>query len=213
MWSIHNWVGVYAGVVIAVLSITGVVALFKAEIDEFVNSDYYYVQSEIKETRVDITPVIDSLKQVYGDKSVGLITVPRSPKENWIVHVFEQNSSVDIKGWEIFVNPYSGKVIGQRDYFKSIGYFIRNVHVRLYGPFFGRYFVGLAGIALLISTITGFWIYGNFMKKQLFATIRKKSLRITMADYHKLIGVTTLVFNLMIAITGAWLGLQGLLQR
>ncbi|MEM9076951.1 MAG: PepSY-associated TM helix domain-containing protein, partial [Bacteroidota bacterium] len=47
----------------------------------------------------------------------------------------------------------------------------------------------------------------------LFATIRKKSLRITMADYHKLIGVTTLVFNLMIAITGAWLGLQGLLQR
>ena len=40
MWSIHNWVGLYAGVVIAILSITGVVALFKTEIDEFVNSDY-----------------------------------------------------------------------------------------------------------------------------------------------------------------------------
>jgi uncharacterized iron-regulated membrane protein len=50
------------------------------------------------------------------------------------------------------------------------------------------------------------------MKKQLFGVIRKKNIRIQMADFHKLIGITTLLFNLMIAITGAWLGLQGYLQ-
>ena len=50
------------------------------------------------------------------------------------------------------------------------------------------------------------------MKKQLFGVIRTKNLRIKMADWHKLIGVTTLLFNLMIGITGAWLGLQGILQ-
>ncbi|MEM0932852.1 MAG: PepSY-associated TM helix domain-containing protein [Bacteroidota bacterium] len=213
MWSIHNWVGLYAGVVIAILSITGVVALFKTEIDEFVNSDYYDVPSDVRGERIEIAAVVDSVRQVYGDKSVGYIGVPRSPDKNWIVTAVEQNSSLDIKAWEIFVDPYTGKVVGQRDSFRSIGYFIRNIHVRLYEGLFGRYFVGIAGIALLISTLTGFWIYGNFMKKQLFATIRRKNLRITMADYHKLIGVTTLVFNLVIAITGAWLGLQGLLQR
>ena len=213
MWSIHNWIGLYAGVVIAVLSITGVVALFKAEIDEFVNSEFYFVQSKVKDERANISPVIDSLKQVYGNESIGLITVPTTPKENWIINIFERKSTLDVRAWQIFVNPYSGEVVGQRDYYKSIGYFIRNIHVRLYDALFGRYLVGLAGLALLVSTITGFWIYGNFMKKQLFATVRKKNLRITMADYHKLIGVTTLVFNLVIAITGAWLGLQGLLQR
>ncbi|MEM8928643.1 MAG: PepSY-associated TM helix domain-containing protein [Bacteroidota bacterium] len=215
MWSIHNWVGLYAGVVIAVLSITGVVALFKVEIDRLVNHDYFYIQSETKMTdqKADISPVIDSLKQVYGNENFVLLVTPRKEHENLIVNILERKSLLDFKAWEFFVNPYTAKIVGKRDNFRSISYFIRNLHVRLYDGLFGRYIVGLAGIALLISTITGFWIYGNFMKKQWFATIRKKNLRITMADYHKLIGITTLVFNLMIAITGAWIGLQGLLQQ
>ncbi|MDP2842130.1 MAG: PepSY-associated TM helix domain-containing protein, partial [Acetobacterium sp.] len=73
--------------------------------------------------------------------------------------------------------------------------------------------VGLAGIALLISTITGWLLYGRFMKKQLLASIRTKNLRTIMADWHKFVGIATLAFNLMIAITGAWLGLQPKLMQ
>ena len=50
------------------------------------------------------------------------------------------------------------------------------------------------------------------MKRQFFGAIRNKNLRLKSADYHKVIGMTTLLVNLMIAITGAWLGLQAILQ-
>lgn len=214
MWSVHNWVGLYAGVLIAFLSITGVVALFKAEIDECFNSEYYFAPLEdIQKERVDITPVLDSLREVYGDKSFYGVTARFEKDRNVIASVVEKSSLLDIKAWEFFINPYTGKIEGKRDHFYSIGYFIRNLHVRFYDGLFGRYIVGLGGLALLISTITGFWIYGDFIKKQLFATIRKKNLRVSMSDYHKLIGVTTLVFNLVIAITGTWIGLQGLIQQ
>ena len=213
MWSIHNWVGLYAGVVIAILSITGVVALFKVEIDEAFNSKYFHLSdSQILNKRIDITKTVDSLKQVYGNDKLQQVVVPRQPNDNWIFYFDATTSTLDVKAWEIFINPYTAEVVGKRDTFKSIGFFIRNLHVRLYEALYGRYIVGVAGIALLLSTITGFWIYGGFMKKQLFATIRKKRLRITMADFHKLIGVTSLGFNLVIAITGAWLGLQFFLQ-
>lgn len=210
MWALHNWVGLYAGIVIAVLSITGVVALFKIEIDEALNKDLFTVQPRSK--RVDLTPLIDSLKTVHGGKNLSYVRVHTGDTDSWSTMFFLRNSTLNIKQWEIFMDPYTGKILGERDIYKSIGFFLRNIHVRLYDNLFGRQIVGLAGIALLISTITGFWIYGGFMKRQFFGAIRKKNLRIRMADYHKLIGITTLLFNLMIAITGAWLGLQGYLQ-
>mgnify|MGYP001800304165 CR=1 FL=1 len=213
MWSIHNWVGLYAGVVIAVLSITGVLALFKTEIDVGLNNELYKVVVPENAVRMDVTPIIDSLHLVYGDKNPVSVAVPKQPDDVWMYTTSYRKSALDFVGLQIFIDPYSGKVLGQRNYFKTLAYYIRNIHVRLYEGFFGRYLVGIAGLALLLSTITGFWIYGGFMKKQFFASIRKKNLRITMADYHKVIGITTLVFNMVIAITGTWLGLQGLIQK
>ncbi|MCG8306526.1 MAG: PepSY domain-containing protein [Cytophagales bacterium] len=210
MWVVHNWVGLYAGVVIAVLSLTGVVALFKHEIDEGLNPSLYKVTPG--EHYTSIIPIIDSLRNVYGAENHYQVKVsPRSDK-SWSAGFLESSGPLSYKDWEIFFNPYTGKILGKRDYAKSLGYAIRNIHVRLYEGLYGRQIVGLAGIALLISTVTGFWIYGGFMKKQLFGVIRTKNLRIKMADYHKLIGITTLLFNLVIAITGAWLGLQAYLQ-
>ncbi len=210
MWAVHNWIGLYAGVVIAVLSITGVAALFKIEIDEALNQKLFKVSSQT--TTVALTPIIDSLKTVHGAENLFSIRVPKEPGDTWATFFFMRKSTLSLKQLEVFIDPHTGNVVGQRDIYKSVGFFLRNIHVRLFDGLLGRQIVGLAGLALLISTITGFWIYGGFMKRQFFGAIRKKNLRITMADYHKLIGISTLVFNLMIAITGAWLGLQAYLQ-
>ncbi len=87
------------------------------------------------------------------------------------------------------------------------------MHVRLYEGFWGRQLVGLAGIAFIVVTITGFLIYGNFMKKQPYPKIRKKNTRILMADWHKILGISALAFNFVIACSGAWLGLQPKLMQ
>ncbi|MEM1337974.1 MAG: PepSY-associated TM helix domain-containing protein [Bacteroidota bacterium] len=210
MWALHNWVGLYAGVVIAVLSITGVAALFKVEIDEALNAKLFKVSPQA--TTVSLTPIIDSLKTVHGAENLLSVRVPKGPGDTWAPFFFIRNSTLSLKQLEVFIDPYTGKVVGERDVYKSVGYFLRNIHVRLFDGLLGRQIVGLAGLALLISTITGFWIYGGFMKRQFFGAIRKKNFRVVMADYHKLIGISTLVFNLMIAITGTWLGLQAYLQ-
>ncbi|WP_103865501.1 PepSY domain-containing protein [Aquimarina sp. I32.4] len=210
MWSLHNWIGLYAGVVIALLSISGVVALFKVELDKTINPSLYKVVP--KSEKITLTPIIDSLKSVYGHDTFNGIKFSEKPDESVVVWFFVNKSSFEFINWEIFIDPYSGKIVGERDYFTTFAYFIRHLHVRLYEGLLGRKIVGIAGLALLISTITGFWIYGGFMKKQFFGAIRKKNLRIVSADYHKLIGIASLFFNLVIAITGAWLGLQGWLQ-
>src|SRR3546814_13544545 len=83
------------------------------------------------------------------------------------------------------------------------------MHVRLYEGNWGQQLVGIGGLALAVVAITGLMIYGNFMKRQVWPAVRnRKNIRIVMADWHKLIGISPLAFTLVIALTGAWLGLQ-----
>ncbi|MEM6813690.1 MAG: PepSY-associated TM helix domain-containing protein [Bacteroidota bacterium] len=216
LWNIHNWIGLYAGIVIAVLSVTGVLALFKVEIDEAINPQYFKIDTPNGATTFhpDLTKLIDSLKNEYGVSNFAGITPSINKSQNWKVHFFvtEGIPFINTYSYEVFFNPYTGKVVGVRDYFKTFGHYIRHIHVRLFNGILGRIWVGFGGLALLISTITGILIYGEFMKRQFFGAIRNKNLKLKSADYHKIIGITTLLFNLMIAITGAWLGLQAILQ-
>ncbi|MEM9142615.1 MAG: PepSY-associated TM helix domain-containing protein, partial [Bacteroidota bacterium] len=216
LWNIHNWVGLYAGVFIAILSVSGVVALFKVEIDEAINAHYFTIDSQntVATYHPDIIQLIDSLKLEYGEANLSSITPSLDTSKNWIINfnVVEREPYPVAYAYQIFFNPYTGKVVGVRDRFKTFSHYIRHLHVRLFNGLLGRWWVGIGGIALLISTITGLWIYGGFMKRQFFGAIRNKNLKLKSADYHKIIGMTTLLFNLMIAVTGAWLGLQAILQ-
>ncbi|MEM7108316.1 MAG: PepSY-associated TM helix domain-containing protein, partial [Bacteroidota bacterium] len=216
LWNIHNWVGLYAGIFIAVLSVTGVLALFKVEIDEAINPNYFKIDTPTETTNLhpDVNTLIDSLKNEYGASNLESITPSLDESKNWIIR-FNQ---VIWKPYprkifhQIFFNPYQGKIVGVRDYAKTWGHYIRHIHARLFIGQVGRIWAGLGGMALLVSTITGILIYGHFMKRQFFGAIRNKNLKLRSADFHKVIGMTTLLFNLMISVTGAWLGLQFILQ-
>jgi uncharacterized iron-regulated membrane protein len=212
LWRIHSWVGLYAGVVIAFLSLTGAAALFRMEIDEALNPSLYHVESE--PTKMVLNDVVASVTKAHPDKELFEVYVPTEATGTYNLRLMAKNTHrIFPVFWEVFVNPYSGKILGERNYYKTFNYYLRNLHVRFYEAFWGRQIVGLAGLALLISTITGFLIYGRFMKKQSLGQIRGKNLRIRQADLHKFIGIIALAFNLMIAITGTWLGLQSQLQK
>lgn len=215
LWGIHNWIGLYSGVVIAILSVTGVLALFKVEIDEAINAHYFKIEAPDQTTTFhpNVNYLIDSLKTEYGASSLFSIQVSHEKSKNWIANfnVIEQGSFPKAYAYQVFFNPYTGKIVGVRDRFKTFAHYIRHIHVRLFSGE-GRILVGLGGIALLLSSVTGILIYGHFMKRQFFGAIRDKNLKLKSADLHKIVGMTTLLFNLMIAITGAWLGLQAILQ-
>ncbi|QDH78693.1 PepSY domain-containing protein [Echinicola soli] len=212
LWKIHNWIGLYVGVVIAFLSITGAAALFRPEVDRLLNPLLTKVTPQ--PDQVSLTTAVEAVLATHPNHELFEIELPKEYLDTWNIRLRPKDPDpIQPTVWEVFVNPYSGEVLGERNYFKSFSYFLRNIHVRLYEAQYGRQLVGLAGIALLISTITGLLIYGRFTKKQAFGKIRKKNLRITQADLHKFVGISALAFNLAIAITGAWLGLQVYLMQ
>ncbi|QSE96197.1 PepSY-associated TM helix domain-containing protein [Fulvivirga lutea] len=212
IWKLHSWTGLYAGLAIAFLSLTGTAALFRIEADHILNPDLRKV--DVGNQQVSLNTAVESVKKQYENLELFEVELPKTQDGSWNIRFqSESDSKLFPVFWEVFVDPYSGKTLGDRNYYKTFSYYLRNIHVRFYEGYFGRQIVGLAGIALVISSITGLLIYGRFTKRQNFGKIRNKNIRTQQADYHKYIGITALVFNLMIAITGAWLGLQVYLQK
>ncbi|MFC5270755.1 PepSY-associated TM helix domain-containing protein [Adhaeribacter terreus] len=218
LWKIHSWLGLYTGIFIAFLSITGAAAVFKEEIDTL--ADRRLLKVEVTGERKPYNELIAILqaeiRKSQPEASISSIELPRTETDAIMAHVFvgsENGANIIDKAFannarQYFVNPYTGQFLGSRDYYKTVSFFIRNLHVRFYDNYWGRPAAGIFGIAFFIVTVLGFLIYGKFLKQAAFTAIRTKNLRQLFADWHKMIGVLSLFFNLMIAVTGAWIGMQ-----
>ena len=174
--------GLYAGIFIAILSVSGVIALFKVENDEAINSRYIIVDwSEgTAEVHPGVNQLIDSLQHKYGRANFTGISLSLDKTRTWIftTRIAEGDPLPKTDNYQIFFNPYTAQVVGTRDAIMTFSYYIRHLHVRLFNGFQGRWWVGLGGVALLISTVTGILIYGHFMKRQFFGAIRNKYFKL-----------------------------------
>ncbi|WP_353195414.1 PepSY-associated TM helix domain-containing protein [Parapedobacter defluvii] len=214
-WQLHHWVGLYTGILIGVLSLTGAVAVFIPEIDGLIQRYHYNALSSAPSNGLpQFSKSIDSLTHQFPDYRSWSIRLPHNPRHAAVLDMIIRPKTGRTQRMEFFIDIGKDRVLGHRKWQNSLANYLRQIHVRLYDGIWGRQLVGIGGIALAFVALTGLLIYGNFMKKQAWPNFRKTlDTRIRMADWHKILGMSALAFNLVIALTGAWLGLQPWLAR
>ncbi|MEM9056658.1 MAG: PepSY-associated TM helix domain-containing protein, partial [Pseudomonadota bacterium] len=111
-------------------------------------------------------------------------------------------------------NASTGEVLPERG--DGLSTWLRDFHrdlmwpAALGGRTVGRGLVGVAGIVMLLSVVTGILTHRKILKE--FFTLRvRRSVRLKWKDGHNVLGIWTLPFSIMIAFTGAWLGIIVLL--
>ena len=102
----------------------------------------------------------------------------------------------------------AGAVVGPVD--SQLGQYLRMLHVFLFfGP---RWIVGFLGAAMLVLIATGIVIHRKILA-ELFTQRWGRSFRVVMSDLHKSAGIWGLGFHILIAATGAWMGLAPLFEQ
>ena len=67
----------------------------------------------------------------------------------------------------------------------------------------GKLFLGLMGLLFVVAIVSGVAVYGPFMRKLSFGTVRRTgSGRLRWLDLHNLIGVVTVSWALVVGMTG-----------
>ena len=109
----------------------------------------------------------------------------------------------------MYVNPYTGDIQGTQSGF-DFRQFIRGLHGWLLMPFnngfnFGWYAVSLLALPMLVSLVSGLVVYKKFWRGFLRPRLRfSQGARVFWGDFHRLAGIWSIPFILIIAVTSIW---------
>jgi uncharacterized iron-regulated membrane protein len=202
LYALHSWAGIVVGLWVFVVGITGALLVFKDEIDLWANPSL----SELPRAARPVGPdaVLESLREKKPGAVPTFLRPPNEAQPAWFV----STGGGSIEREKHAARADSGEVLGAVD--SELGQFVRNIHVFLiFGP---RWPVGFLGVVVLFLIASGFVIHRKLVA-ELFTLRWGRSLRVVTADVHRMLGVWGLGFHVVIAFTGAWLGLAPVFER
>lgn len=206
IYDAHSWTGIGLGLILFIISFTGVIALFVHEIDMWDNESLRYGYEQVG---LDVQKSYETLIEAHSNE-IDFITVEPATYYKPVIHahVGEINNA-KIKTHNYNLNAKTSEFIGIEQ--EGLSFLFGEMHRDLMLPSpWGRYLIGIMGCFFFFSIVSGVIIHRNIMKE--FLTFRPyRSIRLLLSDTHKSMSVWGLLFHTMISFTGAALGLAGIL--
>jgi len=129
------------------------------------------------------------------------VSKPRVANGVWTVW-FSSGTKAEPKFTAVHVDPYTAKVTGQRVWGEDLMSWFYRLHFRLLAGTTGGIIVGIFGIVMLISVSSGIYLWWPLFRNSWRAAFAVRPGQRFNYDLHKLVGITSAVFLLVIAFTG-----------
>ncbi|MBF2000774.1 MAG: PepSY domain-containing protein [Synechococcales cyanobacterium M58_A2018_015] len=208
VWRWHFYAGLFVIPFMLVLAITGAIYLFKPQLDAVFYHDLMVVSPA--QTALPYTQQLASVQQVYPDATATKFTPSVAANRSAEVGL----TTADERHLTVFVNPYTGQVLGERDEDLNFQTIIRKLHGELMIGKIGDYLVELAscwGLVLLISGLylwlprRGFRIGGTLLPR-----FWSRNRRLVWRDLHAVSGFYGALLIAFLILTGLpWAGFWG----
>ena len=194
----HLYLGIFAGVIVAFIGLTGSILAFGEEIDEVLNPALFTVPAQHPPPAVP--KLINLVHQKHPALAYSYVTIPDAKKPGATYVFFDAKTEE-----QVFINPYNGDICGRRNHDSSFIGIVTELHVSLFIPVIGRYFVGLCTLILLILTITGLRMWIPKKWKQLRGMLSVKlsgSFKRQNNDWHNVLGFYSAPVVIVLSLTG-----------
>ena len=204
-YEVHSALGALAGVLLFVVSYTGVVSLFRGELDLWSHPSRQTREAAPGSRAIDADYVLRALEQ--SDR-VGASVLIRFPE---VAHgAFE--AVTQLPGAQRIARLRFDPDAGRET--PPLAHDMAGAIFRLHGYLLfpgsaGRYFVGVLGLVMLASIWTGLRVRRHLMRDVLRRP-RTRRLRLFTTDVHRVLGVWVMPFHVLIALTGVYVGVRGL---
>ena len=201
VFSIHHWLGLLAGVFLLISSITGSVLVFHHEIDSVQFARLSTLEEPAESLLIDNS--FGRIRQQYPEGDIRIPALPAAADQALKYEIREKNT----RKW-IFVHPETGETLSTVERAdQRLVHVLLELHYMLLAGTCGKVLVLLGGLALFVLSISGFILYRKSITKVLLFKqgISFSSPRALFSSLHRVVGVWSLVFNLLLCITGSWI--------
>jgi uncharacterized iron-regulated membrane protein len=202
-FEIHKWTSLICTVFLLLLCITGLPLIFHEEIDHLTGKEAEAPEMAADTPKMSLDSIAEiGLKQYPGDVVRYMFWQEEHPHVVLISMADSINAPVDVAHFAS-LDERTGQVLQQPRFDEGFMYVIYKLHVDMFAGIAGKLFLGLMGLLFVASIISGIMLYGPIMKKFDFGMVRtEKSRRLKWLDLHNMLGVVTLVWALVVGLTG-----------
>ncbi|HEY4260823.1 MAG TPA: PepSY-associated TM helix domain-containing protein [Schlesneria sp.] len=208
--TVHRWLGLTVGLLFAFAGLTGSVIVFDHAIDEWLNSAMMVTRHEGSQRSV--AEIITAAEQAPAAPGrIVNVHYPRVDKGTFTLHFRDPQQSNKAETTEVFVDPITAEVLGQRVRDSGLMAVIYKLHSTLLAGDTGKGLLG--GLALLsfVSISSGLVLWWPLIRKGIRIGIGIRS-RMFVYDLHKSLGGLFSPILLLIVITGVYLTLPKLVK-
>lgn len=204
---LHLWLGLISGIIVFIICLTGVAFVFHDEINNFVNKEVRYVEVPKHPEKIAIESVLSNVKKQYPEIMLMQYTTYKDPSKSVKIMCFDRSAKPPLLGLgNIYVNPYSGKVL-KMDFTYGIFRFIAEVHANLLLGKIGLQIVRISTIIFLIELISGliWWWPKKWNKTNVNKSFKIKwnaNWKRINIDLHNVLGFYALPLAMVLTITG-----------
>lgn len=204
----HTVSGIVISVALYVIFFTGAFALFTDEIAQWERGTYL---RHVSKSTIDYDSLLLTLAKDYELVGRDVIFRLRHEGEESLVSLLASKDSLASK--EAMHNEYfslNTTTHKRESYaeFYSLGEFLYRLHFFSQLPYIGIYLAGFVSFFFLFAIITGVIVHWKKILSNFYTFNPKLILKRVWTDAHTALGIIGLPFQLMYAITGAYLGLS-----
>ncbi|WP_129792850.1 PepSY domain-containing protein [Sphingosinicella sp. CPCC 101087] len=200
---VHKWTSLVCTLFLLILCVTGLPLIFWEEIDQATRDmrEPAPVAEGARPASLDAI-MARAIERSGGDVPLFLGWDDHEP----VVYVNTgARPDVPVEEMKVFLfDAYSGAELGNQSLDSGVMMFIYRLHTDLFLGLGMTLFLGVMTLLFAAALISGIVLYGPFMRKLDFGTVRRDgSRRLKWLDMHNLIGAVTLAWALVVGLTGA----------
>lgn len=206
VWRWHFYAGIIFAPFLLILAITGAIYLFKPQIEQMLYKDYYTVPAQ--EQKIGASQQLEEVARKYPNAQIRTYRPGDSPSRSSEIGISLQDKSLTI-----FVNPYTGKIIGELDDDARIMDKIEEIHGELMSGTIGDRIVELAACWAIVLIVTGMFLWWPNNKRKVLGVIVPRfnqGTKILRRDLHAVPAFWLTAGMLFLIMTGLpWSGFWG----
>ena len=206
--AVHLWLGLGIGGLLVMLGLTGSVLVFYPELDALLHPQIREQASA--QTKPDWDRALATVRQAYPDKQ-GPWRFELTGEAGAIparYYTPPERAGHDFRPMMVWLSPDGSRVL-RRDYWGEYAMtFLYDLHYRLLLGETGGALLGWLGFVLLALLLSGLWAWwpkGSWIKA--FRLKLRAHPQRSLRDWHKLAGLSGLLFLVILTVTGIMLAL------
>ncbi len=153
---LHLIAGVVAGLVILIMSVTGVLLTYERQITAWADREYWAAPPQAGASRLPVETLLGKLREAEPDAKPSAVTL-RSESDAPLAVSFGRERTV-------FMNPYTGAVLGEgskgvREFFHTMVVWHRWLGAEGENRAMGKAITGACNLAFLMLVVSGFYLW------------------------------------------------------